>query len=113
MEFHHDFIVADTFRTRKVQTALSLVFTNYRAEPSVRFRSTKHNKQKNTHHKGVYFFISGGPDRNRTDTLIQNLILSQARLPVPPQGQKDTVAYFAAAFFASTFLTRRALRVGL
>ena len=64
MEFHHDFIVADTFRTRKVQTALSLVFTNYRAEPSVRFRSTKHNKQKNTHHKGVYFFVSGGPDRN-------------------------------------------------
>ena len=33
MEFHHDFIVADTFRTRKAQTALTLVCANYRAEP--------------------------------------------------------------------------------
>ena len=66
MEFHHDFIVVDTFRTRKVQTALSLVFTNYRAEPSVRFRHIQ-AQIKITPTRGA-IFISGGSGRNRTDT---------------------------------------------
>lgn len=41
--------------TRKVQTALSLVFTNYRAEPSVRFRP-KNITNKKTHTARVCIF---------------------------------------------------------
>lgn len=33
----------------------------------------------------LIFYKSGGSDRNRTDTHKVNLILNQARLPIPPQ----------------------------
>lgn len=65
--------------TRKIQTALTLVFINYRFEPTVLVRQIKNTPF------GVFYFWWPWSDSNRHS--LQNLILSQARLPIPPRGQ--------------------------
>ena len=61
--------------------------------------------------KGGFYFWWPWSDSNRHS--LQNLILSQARLPIPPRGQNQNACYFVAFLRASTFFTRRALRFAL
>ena len=97
--------------TRKIRTARRLFsstsFTNRGSLPTHTPKTEIKNRPQGT----ISYFWWLWSESNRHS--FRNLILSQARLPVPPQSQKSTVAYFAAAFFASTFFTKRALRVGL
>ncbi len=114
MEFHHDFIVVDTFRTRKVQTALSLVFTNYRAEPSVRFRPKNiTNKKTHTARVCVFSFLVAlvGIEPTLLSELDFESSASTSSTTEPELLQLP--CYFAAAFLDSTFFTNLALRVGL
>ena len=60
---------------------------------------------------GGFYFWWPWSDSNRHS--LQNLILSQARLPIPPRGQNQNACYFVAFLRASTFFTRRALRFAL
>ncbi len=60
---------------------------------------------------GIFYFWWPWSDSNRHS--LQNLILSQARLPIPPRGRTSAIYYFTDAFLASTFFTKRALRVAL
>ena len=68
-------------------------------------------KNKTTKRKGGLYFWWPWSDSNRHS--LQNLILSQARLPIPPRGQNQNACYFVAFLRASTFFTRRALRFAL
>ena len=61
--------------------------------------------------KGGFYLWWPWSDSNRHS--LQNLILSQARLPIPPRGQNQNACYFVAFLRASTFFTRRALRFAL
>lgn len=74
--------------------------------PSVLVRG---DTRKKSPEWGGFYFWWPWSDSNRHS--LQNLILSQARLPIPPRGQNHS-DYFAAVF-AATFLTKRALRAGL
>ena len=63
---------------------------------------------------GIFFYCFiwwPWSDSNRHSLL--NLILSQARLPIPPRGRHIKSRNYYAAFFASTFFTKRALRFAL
>ncbi len=89
--------------TRKIQTSLTLVFINYRPEPSVRFRLTAPDINKK--HTRFWCMFSCfwwlWSESNRHS--FRNLILSQARLPVPPQSQNN-LQLLLFCFFCSCFL---------
>ena len=71
------------------------------------YKTKTHGTKKHTPRWVCVLFVSGGSDRNRTDTLIQNLILSQARLPVPPQSQNFTTAVlFCSRCFCSNLFNK-------
>ena len=67
---------------------------------SPRFSSNqKHQsiKQKNTH-KGCFFVLIWWPWSDSNRHSLQNLILSQARLPIPPRGQNRPHKLFCDCF---------------
>ena len=76
-------------------------------------RPPRNDNINKKHPTGGYFLFIWWPwsDSNRHSLL--NLILSQARLPIPPRGRHIKSCNYYAAFFASTFFTKRALRFAL
>ena len=79
--FHQlSFVCINAIPTRKVQTARSLF-----SPTIVSNRRFSSDRAKKYPYAGYFYFWWPWSDSNRHS--LQNLILSQARLPIPPRGQ--------------------------